>query len=95
MECEIINLQEYREALEKKEREEIEILAEKVREAIKDFAEDPYEPMFMIHNWNTPELDANLLYNTASYSYQDFSYLYEDGEKCPHCKSQSQDNESE
>jgi len=95
MECEIIDLREYKASLERKEREEVEALAEKVKEALKDFESDAYEPMFMMHDWNTPELDVNLLYNTTPYSYQGFSYLYDDKGKCPYCGNKSPDHESE
>lgn len=90
MECEIIDLQEYKNLIEKKETEEVEALAEKVREAIKELG--PLESVpFMVHDWQSGDID--LLSNSSFYDYHSFLSGYTDS--CPHCGSSPTNTKSE
>lgn len=80
MGCEIIDLQEYRDALEQKELAEVEALAAEVREAIQKLG-PPEEPSYIIHDWS--ESDLNLLYTQPFYNYAPSFLGLND--PCPHC----------
>ena len=93
MGCEIIDLQEYRDLLEQREMEAVEILAKEVRAALEEIG-PPDELPFLIHDH--PQVDTSMLYDLSPYSYfSSAPSLYEYGHHCPHCGKHSSDLKGE
>ena len=92
MECEVIDLQKYRDDIERKEREQVETLAQEVREALKEMVDEDMDEFVWIHSQIS---DPDLLSPLSLYDYSSLGSMYDNlhGAPCPHCGKTPQGHE--